>query len=303
MSVNAFALTSRSTSTTFGLRARRHHVRRRPGIRANARANDESTVEAPRALEDALAGAARACARARRARKSAKSKPFRACIELPLADSSDSSALALAQSVVGKNASEATCVFGTRSARDEALRRRSEYEAIDVNEEWGIEKARARKGVIVFVGVSEKDVSAAAKKCEEGGERECAAANVEWAHDGDGGKSFSAKVKKANATEAFANSFTVVYSFLPLKIDIAWGSSLEGAVFKRVEDGNVEDEPWRVLVKEGGKFEQVGAMQRRPQQGDIEAALYNSIAAKSPVNKGVGFLSEAARGLFGRDRK
>ena len=80
--------------------------------------------------------------------------------------------------------------------------------------------------------------------------------------------------------EAFANSFAVVYSFLPLSIQASmFGSTLEGAVFKCVRGGEPAGTPWRILVKEKGVFEQVGAMQRRPQQEDLATfRLYNSIA-------------------------
>jgi len=104
--------------------------------------------------------------------------------------------------------------------------------------------------------------------------------------------------------EAFANSFTVVYSFLPLSIQTTmFGSTTEGAVFKCVRGGAPAGTPWRILVKENGAYEQVGAMQRRPQQTDLEAALYNSIAAKSPVNDAVGKASGFLRGLMNNDNK
>ena len=65
-------------------------------------------------------------------------------------------------------------------------------------------------------------------------------------------------------------------------------------MFKCVRGGAPEGSPWRILVKdEGEAYQQVGAMQRRPQQEDLEAALYNAAAAESPVNKSIG----AFRGL------
>ena len=62
-------------------------------------------------------------------------------------------------------------------------------------------------------------------------------------------------------------------------------------MLKCVRGGAPEGSPWRILVKQGGadNYQQVGAMQRRPEQEDLEGALYNAAAANSPVNRGVGF--------------
>ena len=119
--------------------------------------------------------------------------------------------------------------------------------------------------------------------------------NVEWEHAGDGGVTFRQRAEPAaDAVEIFANSFSVVYSYLPLSIQGLRGNRAGGAVFKCVRGGAPEGSPWRILVKdEGEAYQQVGAMQRRPQQEDLEAALYNAAAAKSPVNKSIG----AFRGL------
>ena len=115
-------------------------------------------------------------------------------------------------------------------------------------------------------------------------------------HAGDGGVTFRAAAvapddarRTPDATAVFANSFSVVYSYLPLAIQGVTGATTEGAVFKCVRGGAPEGSPWRILVKDdAGQYQQVGAMQRRPEQEDLESALYNAAAAKSKINKGIG---------------
>ena len=86
-------------------------------------------------------------------------------------------------------------------------------------------------------------------------------------------------------------------------------------MFKCVRGGAPEGSPWRILVKDDkGAYQQVGAMQRRPEQEDLESALYNAAAAQSPVNKGIGMFKGIAdkakdsipnpfAGLGGGDKK
>jgi hypothetical protein len=58
--------------------------------------------------------------------------------------------------------------------------------------------------------------------------------NVEWEHAGDGGATARALpgALVAGPDETFANSFSVVYSYLPLAIQGLMGATQEGAVFK-----------------------------------------------------------------------
>ena len=229
----------------------------------------------------------------------------RLCVELPVADDSDGALVAMASATVGREgATEATCVFGRASAA--ALARATpgvEYEVVSIDEAWPPAMACERDGIIALVGVAAEDADKAARKSRAGEGRPIVAVNVEWEHDGDGGVNFDQmRTGEPTELEAFTNSFVVVYSFLPLSIQIGWGGNLEGAVFKCVRGGAPAGSPWRIMVKEGAKFDQVGAMQRRPQQSDIEAALYNSMAAKSPVNKGVGFFREGVQGLFNKKK-
>ena len=143
---------------------------------------------------------------------------------------------------------------------------------------------------MALVGVPEDQIGAARRIAELSGARPVVAVNVEWEHAGDGGVTFRTSrgdgADKATADEVFANSFSVVYSYLPLAIQGLMGATQEGAVFKCVRGGAPEGSPWRILVKDDkGAYQQVGAMQRRPEQEDLESALYNAAAAQSPVNK------------------
>ena len=175
-------------------------------------------------------------------------------------------------------------------------------------------------GAVALVGVNAEDQIGSARRIAElSGARPIVAVNVEWEHAGDGGVTFRNSRgddgETVTADEVFANSFSVVYSYLPLAIQGLMGATQEGAVFKCVRGGAPEGSPWRILVKDDkGAYQQVGAMQRRPEQEDLESALYNAAAAQSPVNKGIGVfkgLADKAKdsipnpfaGLGGGDKK
>jgi hypothetical protein len=166
------------------------------------------------------------------------------------------------------------------------------------------------EGAVALVGVAEDQIVAARRVAELAGARPVVGVNVEWFHAGDGGVTFRAAAAAAaqnqnesspnvDADSVFANSFSVVYSYLPLAIQGVTGATTEGAVFKCVRGGAPEGSPWRILVKDdAGEYQQVGAMQRRPEQEDLESALYNAAAAKSKINKGIGLF----RGLADKAR-
>ena len=149
------------------------------------------------------------------------------------------------------------------------------------------------EGAVALVGVADDQIAAARRVAELAGARPVVAVNVEWFHAGDGGVTFRGQLQpgdpQPDPTAVFANSFSVVYSYLPLAIQGVTGATTEGAVFKCVRGGAPEGSPWRILVKDdAGTYQQVGAMQRRPEQEDLESALYNAAAAKSKINKGIG---------------
>ena len=333
MSVQAMSTMMTTTTTTTKRchdRRRRHrlHARTR-GVRVSVYAIDASQVNPPVGKGEALRQANEATERAldKTAKKAGKAKGTRSrrssgksssssarlAVELPVADDSDEALVEMTTGVLGEGAGEeCTAVFGSASACAVAKKTPGvKYECVSIDDAWSPADASVRSGLIALVGIPAERVAAAAKKCEAGAGRPVVCVNVEWEHDGDGGLTWGMNRQQAgiddqmpDPVEAFANSFTVVYSFLPLSIQTTmFGSTTEGAVFKCVRGGAPAGTPWRILVKENGAYEQVGAMQRRPQQTDLEAALYNSIAAKSPVNDAVGKASGFFRGLMNKDNK
>ena len=323
MRARASSSTTPTTPRVRSMRTTRIAVSARPTHRARARTttravNDE-VVDPPRGRAHAFEQASVAVARAlekttKKASKKRRSSgralsATRLAVELPVMDDSDEGTIEMATATLGDAARDATVVFGSASAL-EAAREGSgvEYECVGIDETWTPAMASERKGVIALVGVSADGVEVAARKCRAGEGRPVVCVNVEWEHDGDGGLAHAMSRQKAGIddqpmteVEAFANSFVVVYSFLPLSIQAnMFGSTLEGAVFKCVRGGAPAGTPWRILVKEKGVFEQVGAMQRRPQQEDLEAALYNSIGAKSAQKNP---LNSLLRGIMGNKDK
>lgn len=107
---------------------------------------------------------------------------------------------------------------------------------------------------------------------------------------------WSPEEEEAEAAHAsFLQSFEVVYSYLPLAIQ-GFFSKTEGAVLKHVKSGAPAGRPWLVFAKEGGTMKCVSSLKKRPNAVDLENALYNAMAANSPVTKSIKFL----RGLTGK---
>ena len=214
-------------------------------------------------------------------------------MELPLSDNSSQALAKMVKSVLGGGGITATVVFGSEeqaaAARGAGLE--GDMEVMSLAQAVAGDM-QAREGAVALVAIPGDQVREARGVAERSGGRPIVGVNVEWEHAGDGGRTYRMLGEDGGPDAAFANSFAVVYSYLPLAIDGLFGAKQEGAVFKCVRGGAPEGSPWRILVKEGNaaEYKQVGAMQRRPEQEDLENALYNAAAASSPVNKGVGFL-------------
>lgn len=95
---------------------------------------------------------------------------------------------------------------------------------------------------------------------------------------------------------AFLSSFEAAYAFLPLAIQ-GFLSKTEGAVLKNVQSGAPSGRPWLIFVREDGKYTRLASLQRRPGPAELESALYNAMAANSPVTKSIKFL----RGLVSKE--
>lgn len=100
---------------------------------------------------------------------------------------------------------------------------------------------------------------------------------------------------KDRAWGTLISSFEVTYSYVPLAVQGIF-SKTEGAVLKHVKSGAPAGRPWLIFVKQNDQFICVSSLRRRPQAADLESALYNSMAANSPVTKSIRFL----RGLVSK---
>jgi hypothetical protein len=243
----------------------------------------------------------------RKERVLAKKKRLTICVELPTRDDGAESMEELAYELVYDH-ERTTIVFADVNAKKKGEEKRNDS-AIEM---FTIEEALAndfigideRDGPVYLVGFSADDAANAMKlsRSKFNSARAIVLLNCEWEHAGDGGDIFkSEKISTGSFdtisdVEMFMNSFSVVYSYLPLQIENkVFGKNTSGAVFKSVVGGAPSGTPWRILMKdENGKYKQVGSMQRRPEGEDIQNTFYNAYAATSNVNKGVG----AMKGTF-----
>jgi hypothetical protein len=263
---------------------------------------EDSFEQAREAIEGACAKRAKKAGKKRRSNGKAL-RPLRVAVELPIASDAASATRAMVEGacaggVVG------TAIYGDPEAAalpaEGAAAKMEHVTLAQALRGEGCDLA-VGEGAVALVGVAEDQLGDARRCAALAGARPIVGVNVEWEHAGDGGVTFRSQggAEGADADVTFANSFSVVYSYLPLAIQGLAGAMTEGAVFKCVRGGAPEGSPWRILVKDDkGAYQQVGAMQRRPEQEDLEAALYNAAAAKSDIHKGIG----ALRGLADKAR-
>ena len=249
---------------------------------------------------------------AKRAKKSGKTRKksgkalqqLRVAVELPLASDTPTAVCAMVVGACG-GGMVGTAVYGDDAAAAQGAAA-AKGDKGGIKEHVTLQQAlsgvefcdlQRGDGAVALVGIGEDQIASARKVADLSGGRPVVGVNVEWEHAGDGGVTWKntrstpddAAAAAPSPDDVFANSFSVVYSYLPLAIQGLMGATQEGAVFKCVRGGAPEGSPWRILVKDdGGTYQQVGAMQRRPEQADLENAMYNAAAAKSPVNKSIG---------------
>lgn len=141
--------------------------------------------------------------------------------------------------------------------------------------------------VLFFVAPGILQLSSIEFICKEAAPRPVVLFNPYWSVE-----------EESDVNNVFLPSFEPVYSFTALAIQ-GFFSKTEGAVFRYVKSGAPNSNPWRVFVKEEGKYNCVSSFKRRPDPSELEDALYNSLAANSPVTKSVRFL----RNLISRPDK
>lgn len=87
--------------------------------------------------------------------------------------------------------------------------------------------------------------------------------------------------------EDAANGWQVAYSFQPLAVQAFVLFNVEGALLKGTQGG------WMVWVREGDRWTQVSSQAARPDEDELELALYNYIASSNPLVKGFKSLQSA----------
>ncbi|GFR49679.1 hypothetical protein Agub_g11827, partial [Astrephomene gubernaculifera] len=156
-------------------------------------------------------------------------------------------------------------------------------------------------GVLLLVEPAVSDVALVEQLLEEVWSGPAAVLlNPQWGQlqGGAGGQGQSAPPQLPPEYQRLAESVEVRYSLLLCAIQGLLGRK-EGAVLLTSADppgpsAAPRGAPWRILLRQGEEFVQVGAMPRRPSSGDLELAFLNASAAASPLTKTAKFL----RGLL-----
>jgi len=93
---------------------------------------------------------------------------------------------------------------------------------------------------------------------------------------------------KGFQAKSLTGSFDTVYQFLPLLVQGFLGSKAEGALFKCLSESQEEQSNnWNVFLKEGSSFKMIASQASRPDDDELELALYNNVATNNPVIKGI----------------
>eukprot|EP00877_Chromochloris_zofingiensis_P014443 jgi/Chrzof1/9252/UNPLg00219.t1 len=219
----------------------------------------------------------------------AKSKGFgsskrlgnRFSIELPVADDNTSQAVQLVQSIVKllpNQASGCTLVYADKSAA--AAGQKVHARCHHLQDACRLESLT---GPLLLVGPSVADVALVEQLVDEVWSGPFVLLlNPTW----------QTAAIPAQYTEV-ADSFLVVYSFLPISIKGLVGNK-EGAVLRVIKSNSeLNSAYWNVLwMDKPGRFVRVARTKHRPQQSDLELAFMNASASASPLTSAVkGFKS------------
>merc|ERR1719331_267962 len=88
-----------------------------------------------------------------------------------------------------------------------------------------------------------------------------------------------------------SSSFDTVYEFLPLLVQGFMGSKAEGAILKCLSD-SPESDKWNIFLKDGKTFKRIASQATRPDNDELELALYNNVASSNPLIKGFKSVKE-----------
>lgn len=199
-------------------------------------------------------------------------------VEIPVLDDNPASLVSLTLdflSSLSNLESDSVAVFFSDTS-SVALAREQNLNAYELSSESEVAGTVA---VIVVAGARSDDAARLQELARNVSPRPIVVLNPEWAPEDE-------------ESNAFLGSFEAAYAFLPLAIQ-GFLSKTEGAVLKNVQSGS----PWLIFEKKDGKFTRLASLQRRPGPAELESALYNAIAANSPVTKSIKFL----RGLVSKD--
>ncbi|KAJ7563713.1 hypothetical protein O6H91_03G122500 [Diphasiastrum complanatum] len=210
-------------------------------------------------------------------------------VEIPLLDNSPRALFSLTKDLVATNngGKEKYAVYCSDSALTELAttgdtddsQRNSHLQYFDLHEKASVPADTSVIFVICPTFSQISDLSAIAKAA---GNRPVVVVNPDW----------SADEEEDGIWRTFCQSFEVVFSYTPLSIQ-GFLSKTEGAILKHVRSGAPAGTLWLIFVKEGGTYVCVSSLKNRPDAADLEAALYNSIAANSPLVKSIKFLRQA----------
>ena len=91
-----------------------------------------------------------------------------------------------------------------------------------------------------------------------------------------------------------SGSFETVYELLPLLVQGFILSKTEGALFKCLDEGqDPADSRWNIFLKDGKTFKRIASQASRPDDEELELALYNNQAENNPLIKGIKSLKNA----------
>ncbi|QDZ21856.1 DUF1995 domain-containing protein [Chloropicon primus] len=197
----------------------------------------------------------------------------RLIVDFPLQKESPDTVAELASELLDGVTSEKTVLcFGTRGASDSA-------KALNLANCYHVEESIPKKlkaSSLVLVGVDESQAG-------------LLLGSSRWS-------SVIAINPKGFTEGKLGGTFDTAYQFLPLLVQGFLGFNAEGALLKCLSD-SPEGSNWDIFVKDGATFRRVASQATKPDQDELELALYNNVAENNPLIKGF----KAVKGMFSKD--
>lgn len=256
-----------------------------------AQRTDLGAEEFPQSQEESISQAKQALLSALSVDKKRRKKGYalwpgikRLAVEIPIADDSPAAQLALARDLLSTLPAAAglpAVVFASQAVTDHARAQNVPFEVYSLAE--AMDDSEGLEGPLMLFGAGREQAADCKRIAEELWRgKVLLVVNAEWLRD------------LPDDMRSFAEALEPVYFFMPIAFTGLLGGKT-GFVF-RWSESSTDSRFWKIFLDDGG-IRSIGRMASKPTQADLETAVYNASAAKSPLAAGAKLVNKLTKGF------